>query len=248
MSGPSEPPAVAGSSSFRPRQFGEWALIGVVAVAATAIVCLQLPPRLKSMVPVPILFAAVAGWLLAKIAGRIGLPAHRSAVFGAALLIAAGIAGMHIGNWTRQSAEIRQRRLAELREDAAERLSGSLAARQMFESAAPPESEYDRKLLEDLRQSLDRNETILREQTTEQQMEQRFQKEFSFWNWLNSRRLRKGTWTAPWPAVFTGGELLLSAVLGAWIFTRNVSLRPRALTGDDPVCGGEARGGSDGPS
>lgn len=204
------------------RRTFEFLVLATIGLTALGIVAVQAPPRVRSLFPVPLAYGVLAGGALAWLTRVAGVVRRPSTVALAAGLIALGLAGITVERWRVQVAELKAQRIQAVTEDdrkkAAESGAQSALARRMLESVPPPADPRKREEYEEMLKSVRTADDEIRSRLTDEGIARQVEEEAGFWRWLNSRRLRQGEWSAPWPAVFTLGELCLSALLGTWVF------------------------------
>lgn len=198
----------------------EFSVLAIIGLTALAIGAINAPPELRQRFPVPLAYAAMAGLSLAGAARMTGLQTTRGTTIAVATLILLGLVGVSATQWKRQTDAWRSARRNELTEAAAAEATRAAMARRMADSYTADENAdpETRKHFDEFVRGLRGADEDIRGRWTEDAMQSRLQEETSLWRWLNSRTLPHGTWKAPWPALFTLVELLLSAALGVWIF------------------------------
>jgi hypothetical protein len=206
-------------------EFGVLAIIGLTALVIGAI---NAPAELRQRFPVPLVYGGLAGLVLAGAARMTGVRSTRSARYGVAALLLAALVGLMLTQWQRQTAAWRTDQRREIMKTASKSAAADAMqadiARSIAESYTTDEDADPaaKKQSEEFVRGLKDTDEDLRTRWTPEGIESRLRRETTLWKWLNNRKLKQGTWTEPWPALFTLGELLLAVLLGTWAF-RSVS-------------------------
>lgn len=226
-------------------EFGVLAIIGLTALAIGAI---HAPAELRQRFPVPLVYGGLAGLVLAGSARMTGVRSTRRARLSVAVLLLAALVGLTLTHWQRQTAAWRTEQRREIMKTAAKAaaadamqadMARSIAESYTAEENADPEA---KKQSEEFIRGLKETDEDLRTRWTPEGIELRLRRETTLWRWLNSRKLKQGTWTEPWPALFTLGELLLAVLLGTWAFrSASPPEEPMTAIGDAPPASTDIR-------
>lgn len=219
-------------------EFGMLAIIGLTALAIGAI---NAPPELRQRFPVPLIYGVLAGLALAVAARMTGVrvtPRVNLAIPG---LLLVSLVVMTLAQWQRQTEAWRTVQRREILKTAAQSaaadvmqadMARSIAESYTADENADPEA---RKQFDEFVRGLKGADEDLRTRWMPDAIESRLRQETTLWRWLNSRKLKRGTWKEPWPALFTLGELLLAAALGTWAFrgAAPTAIEPAAFSSPD---------------
>lgn len=206
------------------RRFLEFGVLAIIGLTALAIGAINAPAELRQRFPIPLVYGALAGLVLAGAARMTGLRPTRKLGIAIASLLLVSLVGLTLAQWQRQTEAWRIERRREIMKTAAESavadalqadMARSIAESYTVDENADPKA---REQFDEFVRGLKGADEDLRTRWTPEAIDARLKRETTLWRWLNSRKLKQGTWTEPWPALFTLGELLLAAALGTWAF------------------------------